>query len=84
MMTVLEDRLHELRHRLPLPPATWPARRVLAERIYGVGPLTALALTCWLGGKDRFSSARKAVRFAGPGITVYSSDGKRSPGRLSR
>jgi transposase len=30
------------------------------------------------------SSARKAVRFAGPGITVYSSDGKRAPGRLSR
>jgi transposase len=38
-----------------------------------------LALTCWLGGKERFSSSRKAVRFAGLDITVYSSDGKRSP-----
>ena len=43
-----------------------------------------LALTCWLGGAGRFSSARKAVRFAGLDITVYSSDGKRSPGHLSR
>jgi transposase len=84
MMTVLEDRLHELRHRLLDAAGHMAGAKVLAERIYGVGPLTALALTCWLGGKDRFSSARKAVRFAGLDITVYSSDGKRSPGRLSR
>jgi transposase len=58
--------------------------RVLAGQLYGVGPVTALALTCWLGGAGRFSSARKAVRFAGPDITVYSSDGKRSPVHLSR
>jgi transposase len=67
----------------------WTARhmrgpKVLGERLYGVGPITALALTCWLGGAGRFSSARKAVRFAGLDITVYSSAGKRSPGRLSR
>jgi transposase len=84
MMTVLEERLHELRHRLLDAAGHMAGAKVLAERIYGVGPLTALALTCWLGGKDRFSSARKAVRFAGLDITVYSSDGKRSPGRLSR
>ena len=58
--------------------------KVLAESIYGVGPITALALTCWLGGAGRFTSARKAVRFAGLDITACSSDGKRSPGRLSR
>ena len=58
--------------------------KVLAERLYGVGPATALAMTCWLGGAGRFSSSRKAVRFAGLDITVYSSDSKRSPGRLSR
>jgi transposase len=57
---------------------------VLAARLYGVGPVTALAVTCWLGGAGRFSSSRKAVRFAGLDITVYSSDSKRSPGRLSR
>ena len=81
---VLEDRLHELRHRLLDAAGEVVGAKVLAERIYGVGPVTALALTCWLGGKGRFSSARKAVRFAGLDITVYSSDGKRSPGRLSR
>ena len=54
------------------------------EAIYGVGPMTSLALCCWLGGADRFSSSRKAVRFTGLDITVHSSDAKRSPGRLSR
>ena len=49
-----------------------------------VGPLSSLALCAWLGGADRFSSSRKAVRFVGLDITVHSSDGKRSPGRLSR
>ena len=58
--------------------------RLLQQAIYGVGPVTALALVCWLGGDKRFSSSRKAVRFAGLDITVYSSDGKRSPGKLSR
>jgi hypothetical protein len=54
------------------------------ELAVGVGPITELALTCWLGGADRFCSARRAVRFAGLDITVYSSAGKYSPGRLSR
>ena len=53
--------------------------KVLAGQLYGVGPVTALALCCWLGGAGRFSSARKAVRFTGLDITVYSSDSKRSP-----
>jgi transposase len=57
---------------------------VLAARLYGVGPVTALALTCWLAGKGRFSSSRKAVRFTGLDITVWSSDRKGPPGRLSR
>ena len=58
--------------------------KVLAARLYGVGPVTALALTCWLGGAGRFSSSRKAVRFTGLDITVWSSDRKGPPGRLSR
>jgi transposase len=57
---------------------------VLSRQLYGVGPVTALALTCWLGGAGRFSSARKAVRFAGLDITVYSSAGHRGRGHLSR
>ncbi len=58
--------------------------QVLAARLYGVGPVTGLAITCWLGGAGRFSSFRKAVRFAGLDITVHSSDRKGSPGKLSR
>src|ERR1022692_3449894 len=41
-------------------------------------------MTCWLAGAGRFSSSRKAVRFAGLDITVCSSGSRRSPGRLSR
>ena len=57
---------------------------VLCRELYGAGPVTALAMTCWLGGEGRFSSSRKAVRFTGLDVTVYSSAGKRSPGHLSR
>ena len=84
MLSALEARLDVLRHRLLAAARHLTGARVLAERLYGVGPVTALAMTCWLGGAGRFSSARKAVRFAGLDITVYSPDGKRSPGRLSR
>jgi transposase len=84
MMTCLEDQLHQLRHQLPGTARHLKGARVLAGQVYGVGPLTALALTCWLGGAGRFSSARKAVRFAGLDITVSSSDRKGPPGKLSR
>ena len=67
-----------------VPPAHLTGAKVLAARLYGVGPVTALALTCWLAGAGRFSSSRKAVRFAGLDITVWSSDRKGPPGRLSR
>jgi transposase len=36
------------------------------------------------GGQGRFSSSRQAVRFAGLDVTVWSSDRKGPPGRLSR
>jgi len=80
----LEARLHAVRHQLLDAARHLAGAKVLAARLYGVGPVTALALTCWLGGKDRFSSSRKAVRFAGLDITVRSSDRKGRPGRLSR
>jgi transposase len=51
---------------------------------YGVGEITAVALWAELGDTRRFSSSRKAVRHTGLDITVYSSDGKRPPGKLSR
>ena len=84
MLAALEAELDATRRRLLAAARQLRGAKVLAETIYGVGPVTALALTCWLGGAGRFTSARKAVRFTGLDITVYSSDGKRSPGHLSR
>jgi transposase len=63
----LEARLHVVRHQLTGAARHLAGAKVLAARLYGVGPVTALALTCWLGGAGRFSSSRQAVRFAGPG-----------------
>jgi len=84
MLEVTGGELDGLRRQLTAAARHLHGAKVLADSIYGVGPFTALALTCWLGGAGRFTSARKAVRFAGLDITVYSSDGKRSPGHLSR
>ena len=84
VLEALEARLHELRHQLLDAARHLAGAKVLAERLYGVGPFAALAMTCWLAGEDRFSSSRQAVRFAGLDVTVWSSDRKGPPGRLSR
>jgi len=84
MLATLDGHLDALHARLLQAARRLAGARVLAARLYGVGPITALALTCWLGGAGRFSSARKAVRFTGLDVTVYSSAGKRTPGHLSR
>ena len=73
MTDMLETRLDELRHELLDAARHLAGAKVLAARLYGAGPVTALAMTCWLGGAGRFSSSRKAVRFAGLDVTVYSS-----------
>lgn len=51
---------------------------------YGIGPLTAVIIWAELGDCRRFRSSDQAVRFAGLDVTVWSSDGRRSPGRLAR
>ena len=84
VLEALEARMSELRHQLLQEARHLTGAKVLAERLYGVGPFAALAMTCWLAGKDRFSSSRQAVRFAGLDVTVWSSDRKGPPGRLSR
>jgi transposase len=84
MLAATEARLVPLRHQLRDAARHLVGAKVLAARLYGVGPVTGLALTCWLGGAGRFSSSRKAVRFTGLDITVHSSDRKGPPGRLSR
>jgi transposase len=84
VLDALETRLHAVRHQLLDAARHLAGAKVLAARLYGVGPVTALALTCWLAGEGRFSSSRQAVRFAGLDVTVCSSDRKDPPGRLSR
>ena len=84
MLEATERQLEQIRRQLLGIARHVRGAKTLTDSLYGVGPITALALTCWLGGADRFSSARKAVRFAGLDVTVYSSAGKRSPGHLSR
>jgi transposase len=84
MLAAVEAQLQPLRHQLRDAAARLTGAKVLAARLYGVGPVTGLALTCWLGGAGRFSSSRKAVRFTGLDVTVWSSDRKGPPGRLSR
>jgi len=84
MLSVSETQLATLRRDLVIIAGHLAGAKALTACLYGVGPITGLALTCWLGGAGRFSSARKAVRFAGLDVTVHASDGKRSPGHLSR
>jgi transposase len=54
------------------------------ERQYGVGWLSAAIMWAEIGDARRFSRSEQLVRYAGLDITVYSSDGKRSLGHLSR
>ena len=84
VIEALETRLRVVQHQLLDAARHLTGAKVLAARLYGVGPVTALAMTCWLAGEGRFSSSRKAVRFAGLDVTVWSSDRKGPPGRLSR
>jgi transposase len=51
---------------------------------YGIGWLCAAIMWAEIGDARRFTSSDQLVRFAGLDVTVYSTDGKRSPGRLSR
>ena len=51
---------------------------------YGIGEITSVAIVAELGDCRRFSSSRRAVRYAGLDITVSASDRRRSPGHLSR
>jgi transposase len=58
--------------------------QALQARHYGIGWLCAAIIWAEIGDARRFSSSDQLVRFAGMDVTVYSSDTKRSPGRLSR
>ena len=51
---------------------------------YGIGLLCGTIIWAELGDCRRFSNSDQAVRFAGLDVTVWSSDTKRSAGRLAR
>jgi transposase len=78
-----QTELDELGRQLARFARRQPGCRALAAR-YGGGPITAVAIWAFLGDTRRFSSSAQAVRHTGLDVTVYSSDGKRSPGHLSR
>jgi transposase len=80
----LTEELKVLGRDIRLRAQAQPACRALAAAHYGVGPLLAFAIWAEMGDPRRFSSSADAVRYAGLDITVYSSDGKRSKGHLSR
>jgi transposase len=61
-----------------------PGCRALIDQLYGVGPITAPTIVAELGDARRFRNGDAVVRYTGLDVTVYSSDGKRSAGRLSR
>jgi transposase len=51
---------------------------------FGVGAVTSVAIWAELGDVRRFGNSGDVIRHTGLDITVYSSDGKRSAGHLSR
>jgi transposase len=61
-----------------------PGCRALISRHYGIGAITAPTVLAELGDARRFGGGDQVVRYMGLDVTVYASDGKRSPGHLSR
>jgi hypothetical protein len=51
MLAALEARMETLRKQVLAAARHLTGAKVRAARLYGVGPVTALALTCWLGGQ---------------------------------
>jgi transposase len=61
-----------------------PGCRALIANHYGVGLITAPTILAEIGDVRRFRNGDAVVRYTGLDVTVYSSDGKRSPGHLAR
>ena len=80
----LTGELDPLRRQLDMMSRRQPGCRALRATQFGVGAVTAVAIWAELGDVRRFASSDDVVRHTGLDITVYSSDGKRSPGHLSR
>jgi transposase len=83
VVDALDAELDPLRRQIAGFARRHPACKALQAQ-HGVGPVTAAVIWAELGDTRRFSASRKAVRHTGLDVTVYSSDDKRAPGRLSR
>jgi transposase len=80
----LTAELDPLRRQLAMVSRRQPGCRALRDSLFGVGPVTAVAIWCELGDARRFPSSADVIRHTGLDITVYSSDTKRAAGHLSR
>jgi len=83
MIAALDAQIEPLRAELIGFARRQPGCRAIAAE-YGIGALTSVVIWSEMGDARRFTHSRDAVGHAGLDITVYSSDSKRSPGRLSR
>lgn len=80
----LTGELDPLRRQLDMISRRQPGCRALRATQFGVGAVTSVAIWAEMGDVRRFGNSDDAVRHTGLDITVYSSDGKRSAGHLSR
>src|SRR5258708_6111654 len=80
----LTAELDPLRRQLDMISRRQPGCRALRATQFGVGPATSVAIWAELGDTRRFATPDDVTRHTGLDITVYSSDGKRSAGHLSR
>jgi transposase len=80
----LTGELDPLRRQLGVLSRRQPGCAALRATQFGIGPVTSVAIWAELGDVRRFGNSDDVVRHTGLDITVYSSDGKRSAGHLSR
>ena len=67
VLEALDARMHQVRHQLLSAARRLTGAKVLAARLYGVGPVTALAMTCSLASEA--GSPPPARRSGSPGWT---------------
>jgi transposase len=84
MLDAADAQLTPLRAELARFAGRQSACRTLIDTHYGVGPVTSLAVWTELGDCRRFSRSDQVVRHSGLDVTIYSSNDRRSGGRLSR
>ena len=80
----LTGELDPLRRQLNMLSRRQPGCWALRATQFGVGAVTSVAIWAELGDVRRFGNSDDIIRHTGLDITVYSSDGKRSAGHLSR